>query len=489
MHLTSTQTDRAAGVLLGQACGDALGVPYEFGTTTYDPATGPRMLGGGLGSYAPGEWSDDTQMAVCIARVAATGERLGLRQGLDKVAGGFIDWHLSDPADIGVQTSAVLRSALDHPRLEPGEVLRTQAWRLHERTGRTAGNGALMRTAIVGLTRLDDRDATEEAARLVAELTHHDRLAIDSCVLWSESVRRAVVDGVLDLRGGLDLVDAERQQQWSAWIDEAEAKDPDTFSRNGFTVTALQAAWSAIHHTRLDKRGEPLEGPAHVVAALHRAIAVGHDTDTVAAIAGGLLGARYGVSALPHEWTRQVHGWPGLRARDLVHLAVRTARGGHDDHQGWPTSYRGPVDSRPLGRALASDPEVILGTYADLLRTDELGVDAVVSLCRIGASELTPAGIASADHVEVWLIDSDDPDRNPHLRWALDDAARAVADLRAQGRRVLLHCVAAHHRTPSVALRYLRDHLCLVLPEAVSEIETVLGQPVDANRLWKEAQR
>ena len=59
--------DRPAGVLLGAACGDALGVPYEAGAR----ALGERaeMLGGGLGNYAPGQWSDDTEMACVIARV------------------------------------------------------------------------------------------------------------------------------------------------------------------------------------------------------------------------------------------------------------------------------------------------------------------------------------------------------------------------------------------------------------------------------------
>ena len=65
------QSDRIEGVLLGAACGDALGVPYEFGSAPLAPGEVPRMVGGGLGPYAPGEWSDDTQMAVVIARVAA----------------------------------------------------------------------------------------------------------------------------------------------------------------------------------------------------------------------------------------------------------------------------------------------------------------------------------------------------------------------------------------------------------------------------------
>ncbi|MGQ4420620.1 ADP-ribosylglycohydrolase family protein, partial [Streptomyces sp. SAS_269] len=70
--LDARGTDRAAGVLLGAAVGDALGVPYEFQTRLREDQQ-PRMIGGGLGPYEPGEYSDDTQMQVCIAQVAATG--------------------------------------------------------------------------------------------------------------------------------------------------------------------------------------------------------------------------------------------------------------------------------------------------------------------------------------------------------------------------------------------------------------------------------
>lgn len=54
-------------------------------------------------------------------------------------------------------------------------------------------------------------------------------------------------------------------------------------------------------------------------------MSAGHDTDTVAAITGALVGARYGVSGLPAAWRRRVHGWPGMRGRDLIELALRTA--------------------------------------------------------------------------------------------------------------------------------------------------------------------
>lgn len=87
-------------------------------------------------------------------------------------------------------------------------------------------------------------------------------------------------------------------------------------------MSAFQAAWSSIHATR------HLDGTAHLEAALQTAVAIGDDTDTVAAIAGALLGARYGASAIPARWADAVHGWPGLSGNDLCQLALDTALAG-----------------------------------------------------------------------------------------------------------------------------------------------------------------
>ena len=72
----------------------------------------------------------------------------------------------------------------------------------------------------------------------------------------------------------------------------------------------------------------------HLQRALEVAVRAGGDTDTTAAIAGGLLGARWGASAVPARWRRLLHGWPGLRAKDLIFLAALTAAGGCDDPDG-----------------------------------------------------------------------------------------------------------------------------------------------------------
>lgn len=328
LDLSPTLIDRAAGVLLTQAVGDALGVPYEFASP---PADEPEMIGGGLGPYEPGEWSDDTQMAICIARVAATGADLTSSTAVDAVAAAFEGWLNGGASDVGTQTRAVLRAAAG--ATGPAGIRLTTAAREYTASHpRSAGNGALMRTSIVGLTRLHDRDHTAASARAVAAITHADRLAIDSCVLWSDAVRRAVVDGRLDLTSGLDLIDADGRDQWASWIDEATGADPARFCPNGFTVTALQAAWAAITSTD-PGRGDGSErgagnAAAHLRRALSAAVHAGDDTDTVAAIAGGLLGARYGASAVPDAWSSLVHGWPGMTATDLTDLATRTATRG-----------------------------------------------------------------------------------------------------------------------------------------------------------------
>jgi ADP-ribosylglycohydrolase len=324
--LSALQADRAAGVLLGAACGDALGVPYEFGTLPLPPeGESPRMVGGGLGGYAPGEYSDDTQMAVCIAEVTATGADLRDAAALDRVAANFVRWRSGDPADIGIQTRTVLDQVLEHEVPGLGAALRDAARQLYERTGRAAGNGSLMRTAPVALAYLGDASALADAARAVSDLTHQDPLAGDACVLWCEGIRRAVLDGGLQgVRGGLAFIPADRREQWSAWLDEAERHPPDHFANNGFVVAAMQAAWSAIMRTPIPPDGS--FAGLHFRDALCAAVRAGNDTDTVAAIAGALLGARWGASAVPLKWQRQVHGWPSNRAEDLARLAILTTR-------------------------------------------------------------------------------------------------------------------------------------------------------------------
>lgn len=336
MRAITTPADRAAGVLLGLACGDAAGVPYEFASAAYDPARGPEMIGGGLGPYAPGEWSDDTQMALCIARVAASDVPIDSPEGLDAIARGFLEWVREGATDVGTQTRQVL-GALQADDDGPGLGMRMTALaaELHARSGRTAGNGALMRTAPVALAFPDDPDRAARAARLIAELTHADPLAGDSCVLWCEALRASVDDGGPHHPFALDLLPAERRHAWQALADGSWRHGvPASLAPNGFTVTALYAALHAAEQGRAaaDAASGDTEHVSGTAAAqraetayregIAAAVALGDDTDTIAAIAGSLLGAWYGADAIPGEWAGAVHGWPGYDAAGLRELAA-----------------------------------------------------------------------------------------------------------------------------------------------------------------------
>ena len=346
---------------------------------------------------------------------------------------------------------------------------------IFERTGHAAGNGSLMRTGAVALAHLDDPEALVEAAMTVSALTHGDPQAGEACALWCLFIRQAVLTGSLDdVRSSLVHLPPGSRAFWAARLDEAEAEEPSTFEANGWTVRALQAAWSAIVHTPV-----PDEAPAlgsfsclHLQHALETAVRIGHDTDTVAAIAGALLGARWGVSAVPSAWRMQVHGWPGRRAGDLVDLALLTVRGGRRDVDGWPGCERIDYSDWRGYDSFAVDPhdEGVLLSGVGKLESASLDVDAVVSLCRLGVAQVPER--SRAGQLDFRLLDTVAED-NPNLAYVLDDAARAVARLRDEGKTVLLHCVAAQSRTPSVAIRYamLRG---VPFKQAVSDIRRVL---------------
>lgn len=461
MMLTGDQTERAAGVLLATAAGDALGAGYEFTYPTAD--TEIEMIGGGPFGFAPGEWTDDTSMAVAVARVTAAGLDLRTVEGLDAVAAGFNEWFDSRPKDIGNQTRAVL-SARDIT----AATMSSTAGGL---TGRTGGNGSLMRTAAVGIAYLDEAAACAEAALLVSNLTHADLRAGQACQLWSFAIRHAVLHGTFDgVRGYLDVCEPAVGQFWGPLLDQAETGAPQDFPKNGWVVHALQTAWWAIVHAD--------QGDArHLQRALELAVRAGNDTDTTAAIAGGLLGARWGASAVPARWRRKLLGWPGLQARDLISLAVLTAGGGRSDDDGWPMMQRLDYSDFDTGRTPVRHPHddgLLLGGYESAFRTD---VDAIVSLCRMGSVELP------VEHIEFWLKDAG-PQRNPNLEYVLDDAARTIQRLRAEGKTVLLHCVEGRSRTPSVAARY-----SLILGRDPGDVRTAMPWSEPNSALWSAAVR
>jgi ADP-ribosyl-[dinitrogen reductase] hydrolase len=327
--LTPQQIDRAAGVLLGLASGDALGAGYEFRPRV--PYTQPvAMNGGGALGWEPGEWTDDTAMAYCIAEVAATGVDLRTPGAQDQIARNWWTW-AETAKDIGNQTSEILFEA---QMIGTARALRSEAARFHvANEGRSGGNGSLMRTAPVTLAFLGEgqEGALWQAAQDISALTHWELDAREACSLWCLAIRHAVLQGnFFGLRLALEHLTPKRRELWEHRLDAAESMQSWQFANNGWVVEALQAAWSAIVHS-----GVPADEPSlglfpeqHAAQAIERAVRAGNDADTVGAIAGALVGARWGGSAIPAQWKLRLHGWDHANAADLVRLAVLAARGG-----------------------------------------------------------------------------------------------------------------------------------------------------------------
>lgn len=296
----TTRVERAVGAVLGSAAGDALGAPYEFGPAGQLSARGQEMRGGG--GWDPGEATDDTQMAVLV------GESLLERGGLDlpDLFARFRRWAAGDPKDIGLQTEDVLTSGL------PWD----QAAALHFQVNvRAAGNGSLMRAATSAVWFAPaGREATMDAARRIAALTHGDRAAWEGTAVLHELVRVALngADPLAAVPSALEAVHPDHRERYARVL--AADWHPDRATEfNGAVWPCLGSALWALRST------------AGFAQAVRAAVDLGGDTDTVAAVTGTLAGAVYGEAAVPREWTAPLHvPLPGFGARVLDAEALRT---------------------------------------------------------------------------------------------------------------------------------------------------------------------
>lgn len=290
---------RARGALLGLAVGDALGAPLEMSTPhEARAAVGRGLTMAGGGSWGPGEWTDDTALALCLAE--SIGER-GLLD-TDDVATRYIAWANAAGKGIGRTTRAALRGARD------AADARTRARAHHERTGFSAGNGTVMRAAPIALA-AGSRDQAAQAARADAVLTHFDpAAAAASAALCTALI--AVGAGGDPLAAAACEVEGDRR--FAAGLEAVSAGDVEVIAaaangpERGACWTTLAVALCAL------SAGGYEEGVTW-------AISLGGDTDTNAAVAGALLGCGEGVHAIPARWLAP------LRERERIERAAARA--------------------------------------------------------------------------------------------------------------------------------------------------------------------
>ena len=171
--MTNFSTDRAAGVLLGCAAGDALGAGYEFQRS---PARHHRHDRRRTRSLRPRRVDRRHLHGCSRGRGGRCRARLALSEGLDVVAAGFARWYGRGPQGRRCphQRRAICRGGPLRGEAGLQPTWQPPARARHAAGKRTAGNGALMRTAAVALAHLDDAQAAADAARAVSDLTHAD---------------------------------------------------------------------------------------------------------------------------------------------------------------------------------------------------------------------------------------------------------------------------------------------------------------------------
>lgn len=294
---TDPLVDRARGVLVGLAVGDALGAPVEF-----EPPAAIRgrraelfaLPGGGSFGWAPGEFTDDTQMALVLAsHLRARGGQLDQ----DALAHEFARW-AQNAADVGNQTRAVL-----------GAVTRGERWQdaVRSLAPDAEGNGSLMRVAPVALASASLESALELAAAQ-SVVTHPNATCVAACQFLARLLWAALATGELDVSAAAANLRVESVQR--AVAASRETGEP---AMSGWVLHTLTGALWAVR------------GASSFEDALWRAVALGHDADTVGAVAGALAGARWGMSGIPDFLSARLQSrHPSFRAdypAALVQLA------------------------------------------------------------------------------------------------------------------------------------------------------------------------
>jgi ADP-ribosyl-[dinitrogen reductase] hydrolase len=275
-------SDRFRGCLLGLACGDAVGTTAEFRSRgSFPPVT--DMVGGGVFGLKPGEWTDDTSMALCLAASLVETGGFDAADQMRRYCRWVHDGYMSSNGrcfDIGNTVSDALLCFKETGEPFAGS---TEPY--------SAGNGCIMRLAPVPMFFHPDREAVLARSAESSRTTHAAPECLDASRLFGAILHQALggADKEAVLFGhGADGLATENVQAIARgdWRDKTEKE----IKGSGYVVRSLEAAlWCFLHTDSFE-------------AAVLKATNLGDDADTTAAVVGQVAGAFYGEAGIPARW-------------------------------------------------------------------------------------------------------------------------------------------------------------------------------------------
>ncbi len=278
--------DRFRGCLLGLAVGDAVGTSVEFKPRgSFDPVT--DMTGGGPFGLPAGAWTDDTSMALCLATSLIEKNGFDAKDQMERYLRWYQEGYLSSTGkcfDIGITTRMALHNFQKTGNPFSGST-----------DPRTAGNGSIMRLAALPMFYYPDLKSIMHFASQSSRTTHAALECLEACQILAGVIYRAFEgrnkQNVLVERDLLPLTsETLKEVSYGDYFEKAASQIQGT----GYVVQSLEAAlWSFWTTDNFE-------------AATLKAVNLGEDADTTAAVCGQVAGAFYGESGIPHHWLKKL---------------------------------------------------------------------------------------------------------------------------------------------------------------------------------------
>ena len=278
-------SNQATGMLVGLAVGDAVGTTLEFQPRgSFQPII--DMVGAGPFNLQPGQWTDDTSMALCLAQSLIHQKDFDPTDQMNRYCNWYQRGYMSvtgECFDIGMTVRSALERFLDDQNPYAGSS-----------DPYSAGNGSIMRLAPIVLAYHDHKNLLTYA-RDSSRTTHGAEEAVEACAAFASMLRNAMQG-----KDKLAVITAHHEVSSAAKIAAIQTgefleKSDYEIRGNGYVVDSLEAALWCFYHTHSFR------------SAILRAANLGDDADTTAAICGQIAGAYYGYDGIPQEWLEKLY--------------------------------------------------------------------------------------------------------------------------------------------------------------------------------------